>query len=1544
MALDFFRGVAGNIAAKGAALLPGDQTDYEREQTRQREEEAERKRQEEETLRQAREAQAQQLAEARKAQARSWLEAATAAAQEKTQAAAAAAGEAASGLGTAVRGGLDEAGALKDEARQALGAAVSGVAEPVKGSYGAGDRWLAERGPAQDIVSGRKPVVEAADFAGMEREGRETLGLGAPAAATPEEAAKYEPPRQGPASDFLRGVVQAPSLGGVSLSDIVTGMPRAGRQVAESVDTARGGLQEIKEAATAPELTPQQRAEKAGRGATGAVLGGLGATAGVAGTLYGAPIGARLEEAARPFGPGVAQGARTLGEVGGAFAAPMGGLGEISRLRAAEEALEGLPKLGGAVPAVARLLGGAGRLAERAQASPTMRLGGRAYEEALKLEGPTRETMEAAGRLRTLGTGAGLAAAPPAMATKRVLEARERARAEGREPGFGEQAMAGLAGAVEGADIGTMPGDVADVLTGAARRGAGPARAAQRTAGGIGQQALRLAREEAGTVGPPTPPTPEEAPRRSRQQMQAELAEAAKAVRAAGVNPSQGPGVDATPEQTAAWQRFTQAKTDASGRAQQAVAAPEPTAQALAARRVAPAGEGLAPLEQRIAEERAAPGPVARTTTRGQPLLQTAADPDRPFFSQLERALADPRVQQAAASGDAQAVNRRLREAGVTQEEMRWTGTEDLLADAQANGLPVTPEQLQDWVTENRAEVVEVALGTDPAKVSALSDLMNAHATARHEQTQATQAVEQEFIRALVDAGVYAPMPQEITLPEGTDPVDLRYEQAMLRQRQNEWLRYMRRAAEKHMQAARLLQEGADPDGSIPPDVARLVERTNNDAAMGSGQDDYARWLTDPGLRQALQDTAQDYAWQIAEAHEQHQARVNEAEAAAQAAIADLHGEPGALTSFGQRNPSPAAPRWPTYSSAKVGMGDYGSAAGYREFVVLVPPQTYAGRAMQPGYAHGHWEGLQNPVLHVRTTVRSLPNGMRVLYVEEIQTDLHQAAREPQRSRSGRPLVDAEGKKIPVGYVPFGQGVGAGHPAVQARQALHQAVRAAEAAWRATEPPLREWRMAPAGVNASGDPWSKQQAWERDAGVRFWKDHFTALRMAWATTQAPRGPRNSILMPEWERPPQIDAQLREMAAANDQVLRENAEREAQRQADWAQGERYYNYGSGEKRGTEDLERFLALRDELYGLTEARARAEQAFRNADHALQASGSPEDLDADVYIQAQASTEASRAFQAAQQAVDDWSACAPRRPAGAGHARNHRGVGGPEGHAGRGPGPPPHGAGAPVRPLGAGGPQPGCPPPGGALQGHLGPGGPQAHAAGRRGRGPGRHRPHQRGGRRGARGRRPAHQRDQRHGRPGRQQRRVRREHLRHQRRPPPGVVDGGRAAPARRGRHGPDPARPGQRRPGPLRRRGPRPPGRGLGAGRGGLLQPVGRYPAGMGGLPRQLRHRRLRRHQQRRWPPRADGRARDRGRPVDRQHQPDQVVQRGRTQRRRAPGPAPGRGAVRVPGRCARLLPVRQRAGAVPRHPPGRGPRREAAPRRLPPLHRGPAAPG
>jgi hypothetical protein len=65
----------------------------------------------------------------------------------------------------------------------------------------------------------------------------------------------------------------------------------------------------------------------------------------------------------------------------------------------------------------------------------------------------------------------------------------------------------------------------------------------------------------------------------------------------------------------------------------------------------------------------------------------------------------------------------------------------------------------------------------------------------------------------------------------------------------------------------------------------------------------------------------------------------------------------------------------------------------YKEDVITLPGRGSAENPM--AYAHEqHWEGVENPLVHLRSSHRELDDGGFAIHVEELQSDWHQQARQ----------------------------------------------------------------------------------------------------------------------------------------------------------------------------------------------------------------------------------------------------------------------------------------------------------------------------------------------------------------------------------------------------------------------------------------------------------------------------------------------------------------------------------------------------------------------
>lgn len=63
-------------------------------------------------------------------------------------------------------------------------------------------------------------------------------------------------------------------------------------------------------------------------------------------------------------------------------------------------------------------------------------------------------------------------------------------------------------------------------------------------------------------------------------------------------------------------------------------------------------------------------------------------------------------------------------------------------------------------------------------------------------------------------------------------------------------------------------------------------------------------------------------------------------------------------------------------------------------------------------YSSPHWRGVESPLGHLRHSIRTDPAGQRWLHIEEVQSDLHQTARQPSRGSQGDPLPEVPALEV----------------------------------------------------------------------------------------------------------------------------------------------------------------------------------------------------------------------------------------------------------------------------------------------------------------------------------------------------------------------------------------------------------------------------------------------------------------------------------------------------------------------------------------------------
>lgn len=111
------------------------------------------------------------------------------------------------------------------------------------------------------------------------------------------------------------------------------------------------------------------------------------------------------------------------------------------------------------------------------------------------------------------------------------------------------------------------------------------------------------------------------------------------------------------------------------------------------------------------------------------------------FYSALRRTVEQKMPNRASADQVAGI----LRGSAVKPDELKWTGFDDFLAEARAQGRPVTKQEALDFLTQNEVRVEEVMRGGPPPDAARMT---------AQEAQQARFRAEGPIIRALEDAGM----------------------------------------------------------------------------------------------------------------------------------------------------------------------------------------------------------------------------------------------------------------------------------------------------------------------------------------------------------------------------------------------------------------------------------------------------------------------------------------------------------------------------------------------------------------------------------------------------------------------------------------------------------------------------------------------------------------------------------------------------------------------------------------------------------------------
>ena len=91
-------------------------------------------------------------------------------------------------------------------------------------------------------------------------------------------------------------------------------------------------------------------------------------------------------------------------------------------------------------------------------------------------------------------------------------------------------------------------------------------------------------------------------------------------------------------------------------------------------------------------------------------------------------------------------------------------------------------------------------------------------------------------------------------------------------------------------------------------------------------------------------------------------------------------------------------PRWESYGESGLVVREPGYG-DYHELVMTLPKETV--------FRHGHWQGISNPLVHIRFHHVENPDGTKSLLIDEVQSDWHQAIqKQGVRPKEAEALID----------------------------------------------------------------------------------------------------------------------------------------------------------------------------------------------------------------------------------------------------------------------------------------------------------------------------------------------------------------------------------------------------------------------------------------------------------------------------------------------------------------------------------------------------------
>ena len=378
---------------------------------------------------------------------------------------------------------------------------------------------------------------------------------------------------------------------------------------------------------------------------------------------------------------------------------------------------------------------------------------------------------------------------------------------------------------------------------------------------------------------------------------------------------------------------------------------------------------------QVIAAERQAarvgPRQPAQPPAFRDPRFKAAVDPETGMYSPVEEALLNLRQETMTP----QQARSYLTNQGLSRGQLEDSGVWDDLQWAQDNNQRVTKTGLLDTIStdmpqqefqvrsfENKIDA-DVGLDWDSGEVLDDYEYINANAN-----DLAYDALSQDPEVVLAQGGGYYRQ-QRKEIAEAYANGDEELAQQIFEELENASLHRNRRNLSSDADEAlgTWAETRASEDYYDNPQYQWDFDVTGQgDYYTVRGGDDVGYWIEDPNGRQVG-----DFVWDSNEA----EVRIRE----------DAFNR-------GLINPS-GGTKWHQYTMGDLYDNDPDAlaAANYEEILVQAPP-IRGGRDYTP--SRTHWDDEENIVYHVRKTDRTGDNGEQVLFIEELQSDWHQAGRQ----------------------------------------------------------------------------------------------------------------------------------------------------------------------------------------------------------------------------------------------------------------------------------------------------------------------------------------------------------------------------------------------------------------------------------------------------------------------------------------------------------------------------------------------------------------------